>query len=72
MSKHLPVRYGSAESFGTQKLRRRLGSIVDEIVIAVRDMDESQAKREVKRELAKIGDAIRALGERILGKALPA
>lgn len=67
------MRYGSTESFAAQTVRRRrLGSIVDEIVIAVHGLDDGPAKAAVKRELRAIGDAIRALGERILGQPLPA
>jgi hypothetical protein len=62
-----PVRYGSRESFGQQTLRRRLGEVVDGIVILVRDMGESPEKRALNRELSSIGDAVRALETRLLG-----
>jgi hypothetical protein len=70
MSRH--IQYGSAESFSHPKLRRRLGSIIDEVVIVVRDLQDGPNKRALKRELTAIGDAIRALGEKILGQAFPA
>jgi hypothetical protein len=65
MSRH-PVRYGETIS-GAQTLRRSLASVVDEIVILVRDMDESPAKRTLKAELSAIGDAVRRLEVKILG-----
>jgi hypothetical protein len=61
-----PVRYGETIA-GGKALRRRLGDVVDAIVIEVRDLGDGPAKRALKAELSAIGDAVRRLEVKLLG-----
>jgi hypothetical protein len=62
-----PVRYDSAETFGVKVVRRRLGDVLNNVVLEILQLPESKYKLAIQAQLRAISEVVRELEVRLLG-----